>query len=191
MPILGLIFGLNNVAWRAAFDLRRLAMKELLVTRLRLAVVTAKLCGPGGVRAVAAENLVLKQQLIVLRRDRRRAANLTLSDRLLCGFASLFLSSGRIRKVTVALRPSTLLAFHQALARGKYRWLFSSTSCPRKPGPTGRTTHSSRPSSSSIGTLGQPETLQEISVPAPARRVPDAETVECSDRPFGAVAEFG
>ena len=83
------------------------------------------------------ENLVLKQPLIVLRRDRRRAPTLSLSDRLPCGFASLFLSPGRIRKVAIALRPSTLLAFHQALVRRKYRRLFSSTSCPRKPGPKG------------------------------------------------------
>ena len=82
---------------------------------LHFAVVTAKLCGPGGVRAVIAENLVLKQQLIVLRRGRQRAPNLALSDRLMFGLASLFLSPGRIRKVAIGLRPSTLLAFHQAL----------------------------------------------------------------------------
>jgi len=44
--------------------------------------MTAKLCGLGGVRAVIAENLLLKQQLIVLRRARQRAPNLTLRDRL-------------------------------------------------------------------------------------------------------------
>ena len=43
-------------------------MKDFLLALLHLAVMTAKLCGPGGVRAVIAENLVLKQQLIVLRR---------------------------------------------------------------------------------------------------------------------------
>ena len=112
-------------------------MKDLLLTLLHLAVMTAKLCGPGGVRAVIAENLLLKQQLIVLRRGRQRAPNLTLSDRLLCGFGSLFLSPGRIRKVAIAVRPSTLLAFHQALVRRKYRRLFSSTPCPKKPGPKG------------------------------------------------------
>jgi hypothetical protein len=47
--------------------------------------MTAKLCGPGGVRAVIAENLLLKQQLIVLRRARQRAPNLALSNRLICG----------------------------------------------------------------------------------------------------------
>src|SRR5580765_1626287 len=96
-------------------------MKDLLLMLLHLAVMIAKLCGPGGVRAVIAENLLLKQQLIVLRRGRRRAPSLTTSERLLCGFGALFLSSGRIRKIAIALRPSTLLAFHQALVRGKYR----------------------------------------------------------------------
>src|ERR1700732_617627 len=112
-------------------------MKELLLTLLHLAVITAKLCGPGGVRAVIAENLLLKQQLIVLRRARQRAPNLRLSDRLLCGFGSLFLSRGRIRRVAIGVRPSTLLAWHQALVRRKSRRLFSSSPCPRKPGPKG------------------------------------------------------
>ena len=112
-------------------------MRDLLVALLHLAVMTAKLWGPGGVRAVMAENLLLKQQLIVLRRGRQRAPNLTRSDRLLCGFWSLFLSPGRIRKVGIAFRPSTLLAFHQAFVCRKYRRLFSSKRSPKKPGPKG------------------------------------------------------
>jgi putative transposase len=64
---------------------------NLFLKLLHLAVMTAKLCGPGGVRTVIAENLILKQQLLVLRRGRRRAPNLLPSDRLLCGFGSLFL----------------------------------------------------------------------------------------------------
>jgi putative transposase len=128
--------------WATLHGARRLTyadsrMKDLLLTLLHLAVLTAKLGGPGGVRAVIAENLVLKQQLIVLRRGRQRAPNLTLSDRLLCGFGSLFLSPGRIRKLAIAVRPSTLLAFHAALVRRKYRRLFSSRPCPKKPGPKG------------------------------------------------------
>ena len=35
--------------------------------------MTATLCGPGGVRAVIAEHLLLKQQLLVLHRPRQRA----------------------------------------------------------------------------------------------------------------------
>jgi putative transposase len=94
-------------------------MRDLLLALLHLAVMTAKLCGSGGVRAVMAKHLLLKQQLIVLRRARKRAPNLTSSDRLLCGFRSLFLSAGRIPKAALALQPSTLLAFHQALVRCK------------------------------------------------------------------------
>ena len=112
-------------------------MTDLLLTLLHLAVMTAKLCGPGGVRAVTAENLLLKQQLIALRRARQRAPNLTRSDRLLCGIESLFLSPGRIRTVAIGVRPSTLLAFHQALVRLKDRALFSSSPCPKTPGPKG------------------------------------------------------
>ena len=53
-------------------------MKDLLLTLLHLAVMTARLCGPGGVRAVIAEHFLLKQPLIVVhpyavvRRTRRR-----------------------------------------------------------------------------------------------------------------------
>jgi len=112
-------------------------MRNVLLALLHLAVVAARLCGPGGVRAVIAENLLLKQQLIVMRRARRRAPNLTWSVRLLCGFTSLFLSRGRIQKLAIAFRPATLLAFHQALVHRKYRRLFSARRRPKKPGPKG------------------------------------------------------
>ena len=112
-------------------------MKDLLLALLNLAVTAAKLCRRGGVRAVIAENLLLKQQLIVLRRARKRAPNLRAGDRVLCGFGSLFLSPGRIRKVAIGVRPSTLLTFHRALVRRKYRHLFSSGPRPQKPGPKG------------------------------------------------------
>ena len=99
-------------------------VNNLLLTLVHLAVAVARLCGPGRVRAVIAENPLLKHQLTVLRRGRQRTPNLTQSVRLLCGFGSLFLNATRIRKVAIAFRPSTLLAFHQALVRRKYRLLF-------------------------------------------------------------------
>ena len=54
-------------------------------------------------------------------------------DRLLCGLGSLFLSPGRLRKVAIGVRPSTLLQFHQALVRRKYRRLFSSSGRSKTP----------------------------------------------------------
>ena len=69
--ILALIPRFGNVARTRRLAYADFRMKDLLLTLLRLAVVIAKLSGPGGVRAVIAENLLLKQQLIVLRRGRR------------------------------------------------------------------------------------------------------------------------
>ena len=78
-------------------------MKDIVLVVIHLGVTAAKLLGPGGMRAVVAENVLLKQQLIVLRRPRRRAPNLTVMDRFLLGFGSLFLRPGRIRKVAIAV----------------------------------------------------------------------------------------
>ena len=112
-------------------------MTAVLVTVFHLVVTAAKLCGPGGVRSVIAENLLLKQQLIVLRRPRQRAPNLTSTERVLCGLESIFLGPGRIYKVAIGVRPATPLAFHQALVRRKYRRLFSLSRRHKKPGPKG------------------------------------------------------
>ncbi|MFT5042540.1 MAG: putative transposase [Hyphomicrobiaceae bacterium] len=112
-------------------------MKDLALIVIHLAVTVAKLLGPGGTRAVVAENLLLKKPLTVLRRSRRRAPNLTAFDRFVFGFEALFLAPRRLSKIAIALRPSTLLRFHDALVQRKYRRLFSSPNRPRKPGPKG------------------------------------------------------
>lgn len=83
-------------------------MKDILILLVDLLTAVAKLLGPGGTKAVIAENLLLKQQLLVLTRSRRRAPNLANADRFLMGFWSLFLLPGRIAKVAVSIRPSTL-----------------------------------------------------------------------------------
>ena len=124
-------------------------MKDLLLPLLHLAVTAAKLCRPGGVRAVIAENLLLKQQLIVLRRSRQRAPNLRVGGRLLCGFGALVLSPGRIRKVAIGLCPSTLLTCHQALVRASTADGFPQARDRRSRAPRGRASRSSAPSSSS------------------------------------------
>ena len=111
-------------------------MKDLLVLLVHLLTMVARLLGPGGARAVVAENLLIKQQLIVVSRSRRRAPNLTTLDRFVLGFCSLFIHPDRIDKAAVAIRPSTLLGFRECLVRRKYRALFSSRT-RAKPGPKG------------------------------------------------------
>jgi hypothetical protein len=48
-------------------------MRDLLLLAVQLVVTLVKLARPGGVRAVIAESLLLKQQLLISRRFRRRA----------------------------------------------------------------------------------------------------------------------
>jgi len=54
----------------------------------------------------------MKQQLLIINRDRPRAPNLSLLDRFLPGFWSLFLNPHHIQRAAVIIRPSTLLKFH-------------------------------------------------------------------------------
>ena len=101
-----------------------------------LLATLAKLLGPGGAKAIVADSLLMKQQLLIINRSRRRAPNLTPIDRLLLGFWSLFLSPHGVRRAALILRPSTLLNFHDMLKKRKYRLLYSS-SRKGKPGPKG------------------------------------------------------
>ena len=106
----------------------------ILVTHL-LATV-ARLMRPGGVRAVAAESMLLKHQLLILNRPRKRSPHLATWDRLLLSFGSPFVHPKRVQKLAVALKPSTFLRFHQALTKLKYHLLYAS-GCRRWPGPKG------------------------------------------------------
>jgi len=70
-------------------------MKDIFILLVHLLTTVAKLFGPGGTKAIIAENLLLKQQLLVVTHSQRRAPNLPTPDRLLMGFWSLFLRPGR------------------------------------------------------------------------------------------------
>jgi hypothetical protein len=112
-------------------------MRDMLLLAVHLLVTVAKLLRPGGVRAVAAESLLLKHQLQISNRSRRRAPNLTSLDRFVLGLTSLFVNPRRIAKLAAILKPATLFRFHMALVDRKYRLLFSSSGIRRKPGPKG------------------------------------------------------
>src|SRR5438128_11108719 len=112
-------------------------MRELVILVIDLLVTFAKLLRPGGVRAVAAESLLLKHQLLISNRSRQRAPNLTSIDRFVLGLTTLFVSPRRIPKLGALIKPVTLFKFHKALVDRKYSLLFSSSSHRRKPGPKG------------------------------------------------------
>ena len=54
-------------------------MRDLAVLFLHLLVTVARLAGPGGARSVVAESVIVKQQLLILNRSRKRS-HLRLSD---------------------------------------------------------------------------------------------------------------
>jgi len=112
-------------------------MRDLLILGSHLFVTLAKFLRPGGVRAVDAESLLLKQQIIVSNRSRHRAPNLTSLDRFVLGLLTLFIKPHRIPKLSATLESSALFKLHKAMVDRKYRQLFSSTGHRRKPGPKG------------------------------------------------------
>jgi len=65
-------------------------MKSLLVLLACLLTMIAKLLGPGGARTIVACSLLMKQQLLVISRSRRRALNLLPIDKILHGFWLFF-----------------------------------------------------------------------------------------------------
>ena len=112
-------------------------MREVLLLAIHLLVTLAKLLRPGGIRAVAAESLLLKHQILIGNRARRRAPNLTTVDRVVLGLTTLFVNPRRIPKLGALIKPATLFKFHRALVDQKYRLLFSSSGNRRTPGPKG------------------------------------------------------
>jgi hypothetical protein len=76
-----------------------------------------RIARPGGVRSVIAESVLTKHQLLILNRSRRCAPNLRTADRLIAALCSLWIKPRRLRRLAIALRPSTFLSFH----RGSFR----------------------------------------------------------------------
>lgn len=111
-------------------------MKNFLLLLLELLKVTIRFLRPGGYRAIVAENLLLKHQLIIHSRSHKRVPKLSVLDRALFGFRTAFLNPRRIIRAAILIKPSTLLRFHAALVKNKYQLLYSPDN-RGKPGPKG------------------------------------------------------
>jgi len=95
-----------------------------------------KVLRPGGAKALAAENMVQRQQLITVSRQHKQSPKLKTSDRFIYGFLMSLMNLKRLSKVSVIIKPSTLFSFHKALVKRKYRLLYSRKST-KKRGPKG------------------------------------------------------
>ena len=111
-------------------------MCDLAVLFLHLLATVARLAGPGGTRSVVAESVILKHQLMILNRSRKRSPNLRSSDRVVAALCAVFIRPGRLIRSAIVFKPSTLLRLHRALIQRKYRLLFLSKE-RMKPGPKG------------------------------------------------------
>ena len=90
-------------------------MRDLLILLVHLIATLTRLMGPGGLRSVVAESLLVKHQLLILKRSRQRAPNLRASDRLVAGVCALFMRPARVIRSAIVLKPSTILDFHRIL----------------------------------------------------------------------------
>jgi len=111
-------------------------MRDVLTLLVHLFIIALRLCRPGGARTVIAESLLLKHQLLILDRGRQRAPNLRATDRLIAATCALFLRPSRIARSAIVIKPSTILGFHRALVRWKYRLLYA-PGRRGEPGPSG------------------------------------------------------
>ena len=111
-------------------------MGEFAILFLHLIVILARLTRPRGLRSVVAESVLVRHQLLILSRGRKRAPHLRATDRIIAGLCTLFMRPTRILRSAIGLRPSTLLHLHNVLKKRKYRILFSRPG-GRRPGPKG------------------------------------------------------
>ena len=111
-------------------------MRDCLILFVHLIVTVARLARPGGLRSVVAESVLIRHQLLVLNRGRKRAPNLRAADRIIAGLCTLFMRRARVLRSAIVLKPSTLLHLHSVLRKRKYRLLFS-PGRGRRPGPKG------------------------------------------------------
>ena len=79
---------------------------------------------PGGVKAIAAENMVLRQQLISLSRQHKRSPKLNTLDRIMFGMLARWINPRRLSRIAITLKPATILKFHRALAHVNITYCF-------------------------------------------------------------------
>src|SRR5678816_4344532 len=90
-------------------------MRDFAIVFVHLIVTLARLAGPGGLRSVVAESVLVRHQLLVLNRGRKRAPNLRATDRIIAGLCALFMRPARVVRSAIVLKPSTLLHLHLSL----------------------------------------------------------------------------
>src|SRR5262249_16095714 len=111
-------------------------MRDFLISFVHLIGIVVRLAKLGRLRTVVAESVLVRHQLLILNRGRKRAPKLRAPDRIITGLCSTFIRPARLVRSAIVLKLSTLLSFHYLLRQRQYRMLFSSKR-GRRPGPKG------------------------------------------------------
>jgi putative transposase len=82
-------------------------VRDLAVLILHLLTTIVRLAGRGGARSLVAESVLLKQQLLILNRTRKRAPNLRLTDRVVAGVCTLPMRLTRLVRAAIVLKPNS------------------------------------------------------------------------------------
>ena len=64
-------------------------MRDVVILFLHLIVTVVRLARPGGLLSVIAESVLVKHQLLILNRGRKRAPNLSTAERVTTGLCAL------------------------------------------------------------------------------------------------------
>jgi hypothetical protein len=83
-------------------------MRDIVIVFVHLIVTVVRLARPGGLRSVVAESVLVKHQLRILRRGRKRAPNLRAADRVIAGLCTFFMHAARVPRSAIVLKPSSL-----------------------------------------------------------------------------------
>ena len=67
-------------------------MRDVVILFLPLIATVVRLARPGGLRSVIAESQLLKHQLQILNRGRKRAPNLRPAERFISGLCTRFMN---------------------------------------------------------------------------------------------------
>src|ERR1700693_4629409 len=115
-PVYGELLNWANIQMFARV-LIPVRMRDVVILFVHLIVTAVRLARPGGLRSVVAESVLVKYQLLILNRGRKRAPNLRSADRVIAGLYTLFMRPVRVLRSAIVLKPSTLLHLHHLLAK--------------------------------------------------------------------------
>ena len=74
-------------------------MRDFVILFIHLIVTVVRLALPGGLRSVVAESVLVKHQLLILNRSRKRAPNLRATERIIAGLCALFINPARVLRL--------------------------------------------------------------------------------------------